>query len=313
MSNNNPARVEYDPDDIVVHTIDEVGTARAPSPRILAPWGNNIAVGERHRTWYPPHFPRIIKRLISLIPYQEGPIGGNIRPVVVDLIRTAISPTTLEEIATLLSSAPTHLLQDMAHAIADVVRACWEGPENSSTLFSSLVPVGFMMQLSEWALQLRDDQFPGRMAGVITGPRLQHTLLDHAFVIARPSNGMRMFLAVESCPYGLAPSLFGSMEEIQSYISSLPAASAEEVAADDTCHICFEKYGHPTPTEGPEHPLRLPCGHIFGNACLIKLLAIDSQLELTNSACPLCRATLEVFDLEVPELLTSIDGGITWT
>ena len=297
MSNNDAGRVEYDPDDIVIlDTVDEVDTAQAPNPRILAPWGHNVAAGQRHRTWYPPHFPRIIRRLVSLIPYQEGPIGANIRPVVVDVIRTAISPTTLEEIATLLSLAPAHLLQDMAHAIADIVRACWDGPENSSILFSSLVPVGFMEELSGWALQLRDDQFPGRMAGVITGPRLEHTLIDHVYVIARAADGMRMFIVGETCSHGVAPFLFGLMEEIQNYISALPAASAEEVAADDTCHICFEKYGQPTPTEGPEHPLRLPCGHVFGNACLTKLLATDSRVGVANSACPLCRATLEVFD-----------------
>ena len=134
---------------------------RPPSPTNIAPWGQNIIAGARHRTHYPDYFPRIIRRLIGLIPYQDNLIGQNIRPVVVDVIRTIFSPTTLEEIAGLLSLAPTPLLKEIALAIATVVRACWEGPMDSSILLRALVPEGFMVSLTEWVRNLEDHQFPG--------------------------------------------------------------------------------------------------------------------------------------------------------
>lgn len=364
MSNNEAARAEHDPDDLVMLDADEVdidlspdwntdddsgadddlspdwttddgsgadddsepegeptprvrpatqaGPAtqrrpRAPSPRFIAPWGTNVAAGERHRTYYPPYFPRIIRRLIGLIPYQEGLIGQNIRPVVVDLIRQTFSPTTLDEIASLLALAPTSLLQPIALAIADVVRACWDGPEDSGILLRSLIPEPFTVRLGNWMSLLRDDQFPGRMAGLFTGPSLEHLFLEHTHVIARPPNGARMLLVTDVCAEGRAPSVFSLIHDLQSYITSLPIVSAEELGADDTCHICLEKFGHPTPTDGPEHALRLPCRHVFGNECLTKLLVSDNQEGFKNSACPLCRGPIEVFDFEDTSVWTRVD------
>ena len=280
---------------------------RPPPPRTIAPWGENVIAGGRHRTYYPPYFPAIIRRVISLIPYQEGQIGQNIRPVVVHAIRAAFSPTTLGEIASLLSLAPTHILRDIARAMVEVVRACWEGPEDSSILLSNLVPTPILVSLRNWIGLLRDDQFPGRMAGFFTGPGLEHMLLQHTYAISRPPTGMRMSLAVETCPAGLAPSIFSLMNEIENYISSLPSVSAEEIAADDTCHICIEKYGSSTATNGPEQALKLPCGHIFGSKCLTTLLVTDNQDRFRNSSCPLCRGPIDVFDFSDTNVWTQVD------
>ena len=291
MSNHEATPPEYNLDDIVMLDADDEETN-------IAPWGQNVMAGERHRTFYPPYFPRIIRRLIGFIPYQDNRMGQNIRPVVVDLISAVFSPTTLEEIASLLSLAPTPLLREIAFAIAEAVRGCWQGPRDSSILLRGLVSADFMLHLSNWVSRLEDDQFPGRMAGFFTGAELEHMLVEHTFVISRPTNGMRMFLFAESCSRGLGPSGFSVMNEIQSYLTSLPTLSAEEIAADDTCHICLEKYGDSTSTDGPEQALRLPCAHVFGSGCLTKLLVSDNEDGFRNSACPLCRGPLEVFNFE---------------
>ncbi|KAL8790165.1 MAG: hypothetical protein Q9195_006492 [Heterodermia aff. obscurata] len=345
MSNNEVTRPEYDPEDVVMLDVDDEvdddpspdynadddsetdddddseeeqeprarprpatqRQPRPPPPRIIAPWGENVMAGGRHRTYYPPYFPRIIRRLISLIPYQEGPIGQNIRPVVVDLVRAAFSPTTLGEIASLLSLAPPYLLRDIGLEIAEVVRACWEGPEDASILVSNLVAQHVMVSVRNWVGLLRDHQFPGRMAGVFTGPALEHLIIEHTFVISRPSDGARMALVAESCPQGLAPTAFSLTDEIQNYLTSLPVVSAEEIAADDTCHICMEKYGSSTGTNRPEQPLKLPCNHVFGNECLTQLLVSDNQEAYRHSACPLCRAPIEVFDFEDADVWIRVD------
>ena len=132
------------------------------------------------------------------------------------------------------------------------------------------------------------------MSGVFTGPTLEHLLVEHIHVISRPPNNMRMILVAESCTQNLAPpQVFILINEIQSYITSLPVASAEE--AGDTCNICYEKFGDSGSTD-PETPLRLPCGHVFGSDCLTKLLLADNDTVYTNSACPLCRRRMEIFD-----------------
>ena len=340
MSDNQETRAEYDPDEVVMLDAEDDVDAdsspdyntdddpddpadddsegereprprarpaaqqrpRPPPPRTIEPWGQNVMAGARHRTYYPSYFPRIIRKVIGLIPYQDPVIGQNIRPVIVDLIRAAFSPTTLLEIAGLLSLAPTHLLREIALAMVDVVRACWEGPEDSSILLSNLVDQSFLVRLRNWVGLLRDHQFPGRMAGVFTGPALEHMIVDHVFVVSRPPNGMRMLLFAESCAQGLTPSVFSLQDEIRHYLQSLSTPSAEEITADDTCHICLEKYGQSTTTSAAEKPLRLPCGHVFGNECLAKYLVADNDDGFKNSACPLCRGPIEVFDFNDTEM-----------
>lgn len=56
---------------------------------------------------------------------------------------------------------------------------------------------------------------------------------------------------------------------------------------DRSCSICMEPYGEPEPTEGKiEHPVKLPCGHVFGYTCIKTWL-------LENCTCPSCRRKVE--------------------
>lgn len=54
------------------------------------------------------------------------------------------------------------------------------------------------------------------------------------------------------------------------------------------CHICKDEFfssNDQNPDEDNDVPLKLPCNHIMGHACLATWLK-------HNSSCPLCRATL---------------------
>lgn len=58
-----------------------------------------------------------------------------------------------------------------------------------------------------------------------------------------------------------------------------------------SCCICYQPFRHTTSSQdGSEIPLQLPCGHIFGEACIL-------SWTLANNSCPLCRkAVFEIDD-----------------
>lgn len=55
------------------------------------------------------------------------------------------------------------------------------------------------------------------------------------------------------------------------------------------CCICLDPYYTSTGDEYAEVPLQLPCGHVFGDACIAEWMQ-------TKRTCPLCR--FEFFDIE---------------
>lgn len=71
-------------------------------------------------------------------------------------------------------------------------------------------------------------------------------------------------------------------------IDNLQPVDMGELEKDDrTCSICMELFGLAEPTEGKiEHPVRLPCGHVFGATCIRTWLR-------ENCTCPSCRRPVE--------------------
>ena len=69
------------------------------------------------------------------------------------------------------------------------------------------------------------------------------------------------------------------------FLNSLSGPNFHEISSDDRCcAICLAPYAN---VERPEKPLRLPCNHVFGEACLWNWM---SQIgSATNTDCPLCR------------------------
>ena len=69
-----------------------------------------------------------------------------------------------------------------------------------------------------------------------------------------------------------------------SFIDDLPPVDMGELGEEDrTCSICMELFGVAEPTEGKvEHPVRLPCRHVFGATCIRTWFR-------ENCTCPTCR------------------------
>ncbi|KAH0544490.1 hypothetical protein FGG08_001388 [Glutinoglossum americanum] len=71
-------------------------------------------------------------------------------------------------------------------------------------------------------------------------------------------------------------------------ISGLQDVPIDSLSEEDrTCSICMDPFGEVEPTSGTcETPLKLPCGHIFGSACIRTWLK-------EHCTCPACRRKLE--------------------
>ena len=71
------------------------------------------------------------------------------------------------------------------------------------------------------------------------------------------------------------------------------------------CHICNERF---LSGKHPERPVTLRCGHIFGEACILKWISPLSDTRGRNS-CPLCRTSilkLSTLDLPMTRKLISL-------
>lgn len=58
-----------------------------------------------------------------------------------------------------------------------------------------------------------------------------------------------------------------------------------ELQSTAECHICHEPF---ISGNNPERPIALPCGHIFGEGCILKWVSPLSKNGIKNN-CPLCR------------------------
>ncbi|PMD46974.1 hypothetical protein L207DRAFT_522440 [Hyaloscypha variabilis F] len=66
----------------------------------------------------------------------------------------------------------------------------------------------------------------------------------------------------------------------------VPVAIEDIPTEDRTCSICREEYPSEADTEDGDTPVKLPCGHIFGFACITTWLHNKSQAR----NCPTCRS-----------------------
>jgi len=72
-----------------------------------------------------------------------------------------------------------------------------------------------------------------------------------------------------------------------SFVSGLPKVPCTDLP-DNECSICREDFDASQATDDGEIPVRLPCGHIFGEKCLLAFLSIGT----TRHSCPMCRGKL---------------------
>lgn len=66
--------------------------------------------------------------------------------------------------------------------------------------------------------------------------------------------------------------------------------------AEKDCNICREEIGKVSPEDTMETAVRTPCGHIFGNICILTWLQ-DSR----NPTCPICRSLFSIHTHQFPE------------
>ena len=80
-----------------------------------------------------------------------------------------------------------------------------------------------------------------------------------------------------------------SKEKIESFVDALPVHVMLDVPAkEQDCAICMEKYYGP---HQRECPVRLPCNHVLGKACLLTWLKSPPS-NRNNNCCPVCRTVL---------------------
>ncbi|KAL9137923.1 MAG: hypothetical protein Q9175_000878 [Cornicularia normoerica] len=75
----------------------------------------------------------------------------------------------------------------------------------------------------------------------------------------------------------------------QKFLEGLPIVPLGELPTDSTCMICLNTYGTESPDNGgiAEGPVRLPCDHHVGSACITIWLSPDKT---AKNSCPYCRA-----------------------
>ena len=80
-----------------------------------------------------------------------------------------------------------------------------------------------------------------------------------------------------------------SNEKIDSFVHGLPVHVIIDLPAEEQkCAICMEKYYGP---HQRECPVRLPCNHVFGKACLLTWFKSPAT-NRKNNCCPICRAVV---------------------
>jgi len=84
------------------------------------------------------------------------------------------------------------------------------------------------------------------------------------------------------------PALIKSPANFVSGLPKIPLTDLPNDECDKRCSICREDFVASPVAEGNEEPVSLPCGHIFGEHCLLAFLSIRA----TSHTCPLCRVKL---------------------
>lgn len=89
---------------------------------------------------------------------------------------------------------------------------------------------------------------------------------------------------------GHGPNNSNRVEEVKAFLEHLPKVPEDELPDNEECVLCKEPFG--TKVDGErgkesEHPVKLPCGHIFGSSCIAIWLEKEGK-----TTCPYCRHQL---------------------
>lgn len=105
------------------------------------------------------------------------------------------------------------------------------------------------------------------------------------------------------------------------YVQQLPRLDQVDVPElqNQSCYICQELYIFDSKTTDQggiiEHPVRLPCDHIFGNHCLQTWVCGPQRPGIDGITCPLCRRDVPVYQadiqFELPEGVRREPEGIS--
>ena len=86
---------------------------------------------------------------------------------------------------------------------------------------------------------------------------------------------------------GLPPDPTAEVPPAIAFINSLISLELDDLEKGDrTCAICLQRYRE---GESQEIPLQLPCGHIFGQECLLTWLTDIGNGDAHVASCPMCR------------------------
>lgn len=117
---------------------------------------------------------------------------------------------------------------------------------------------------------------------------------------------------------------FSTVTEVDEFIKTLEKVNVTSLKQDAReCDICKTDFSHstdPTPAshaaqelakqsvndeEQPESPVRLACGHVYGQRCLKTWISGKGTGNLPT--CPMCRAVLDIGNIAVREVRITLD------
>ena len=93
---------------------------------------------------------------------------------------------------------------------------------------------------------------------------------------------------------GRIPEMYITPAQFVNGLAKVPRAELSDNEYDRRCAICHEELGIDDHGNG-EEAVKLPCGHIFGQECLLSFLNVETQTHNQwgyLSCCPLCRQNL---------------------
>ena len=86
---------------------------------------------------------------------------------------------------------------------------------------------------------------------------------------------------------GLLPDKIAEVPPATAFINGLISLELDDLKRDErSCAICLQPYRR---GEFKEIPLQLPCGHVFGKACLLSWLSDIGSDAVHVACCPMCR------------------------
>ena len=289
------------------------------------PWG--VPLNTQAGTLYPADFPPKIKELIEMVPLQQGRIGQDLRPMVVDVASQNFSNVELADIAAVLSLAPPDILEDIARLIVYIVKSCWQASPRADAFIGDIFRAGpqqLCTSVSTWMVEMENRggrQLEGLTSIPLTFREINEIVFLYSYVVVQPTPHPRLRFFIDE--YGEEDdSLYGDLfdddeigaderlsemsEKIKTYIASLPTVPKNNLDPTDKCGVCYQVYYQEVSSamngqqeERFDTALKLPCGHIFCAECLTDWLKTTSSRHFESdghSTCPMCRERISIWD-----------------